>query len=86
MDREGPPQGVYRPRWSKASPLWKCLAKHFVGFVEGYADRHKPGHGFLRPVIVDVVDKFPDCGDLSKGFARVYCDDCRDEYQQVRNG
>ena len=28
---------------------------------------------FLKPVFEDVVNKYLDCGDLTKGFARIYC-------------
>jgi hypothetical protein len=32
---------------------------------------------FLKPVVEDVVNKYLDCGDLSKGFARIYCENCK---------
>ena len=31
-------------------------------------------------VIPEVVDKFMQCGDFAKGFARVRCDECSHEY------
>ena len=31
--------------------------------------------GFLRPIIPEVVEKFLECGDLARGFARIRC--CR---------
>ena len=37
-------------------------------------------HGVLRGVIPEVVDKFMQCGDFAKGFARVRCDECSHEY------
>ncbi|MGH9382159.1 MAG: transposase zinc-binding domain-containing protein [Thermoanaerobaculia bacterium] len=37
----------------------------------------------LRPLarfVDEVVYAFLDCGDLDRGFARVFCDACRSEY------
>jgi hypothetical protein len=71
---------VYRPRRPKASPLWQCLSGHFDAFLELYEEQYQPRYGFLRPIIPEVVNKFLDCGDLERGFARVRCDDCKHEY------
>ncbi|MDP6526781.1 MAG: transposase zinc-binding domain-containing protein, partial [Kiritimatiellia bacterium] len=35
------------------------------------------GRIFLKPVVADVVNNYLDCGDLTKGFARIYCEDCK---------
>ena len=35
---------------------------------------------FLKPAVEDVVNKYLDCGDLSKGFARLHCDKCNKDY------
>ena len=32
---------------------------------------------FLKPVVEDVVNKYLDCGDRTKGFARIYCENCK---------
>ena len=71
---------VYRSRRPKASPLWQCLSGHFDAFLELYEEQYQPRYGFLRPIIREVVNKFLDCGDLERGFARVRCDDCQHEY------
>ena len=36
-------------------------------------------YGFWRPIIARAVERFLDCGDLKKGFARVRCSKCRHE-------
>jgi len=64
---------VYRARKPKESPLWQCLSVYFDAFLAGYEERYQPRYGFLRPVIPEVVNKFLDCGDLERGFARVRC-------------
>ncbi|HPG01359.1 MAG TPA: transposase zinc-binding domain-containing protein, partial [Kiritimatiellia bacterium] len=71
---------VYRPRRPKASPLWQCLQENFDRFLDAYEERYQSRFGFLRPIIPEVVNKFLDCGDLERGFARVRCDDCKHEY------
>jgi Transposase zinc-binding domain len=35
---------------------------------------------FLKPAVEDVVNKYLDCGDLSKGFARLHCAKCNKDY------
>jgi len=71
---------AYRPRKPKASPLWQCLSRHFDAFLKNYEQHFQPRYGFLRPIIPEVVNKFLDCGDLERGFARVRCDHCKHEY------
>ena len=39
-------------------------------FLEAYKERFQPRYGFLRPIIREVVEKFLECGDLARGFAR----------------
>jgi Zn finger protein HypA/HybF involved in hydrogenase expression len=71
---------AYRAREPQASPLWQCLSAHFDTFLATYEERYQSGYGFLRPVIREVVNKFLDCGNLERGFARVRCDHCKHEY------
>jgi len=74
------PSGVYRPRKPKASPLWQCLKEHFYWFLVDYPEKYEAKHGFLKPLIEEVVNKFLNCGDLKRGFARVKCPDCDKQY------
>ncbi len=71
---------VYRLRRPRESPLWQCLSRHFDTFLDAYEERYQPRYGFLRPIIPQVVNKYLDCGDLERGFARVRCDHCKHEY------
>ena len=70
---------VYQARRVRGRSLWRCLWNKFEGFLVNYTQKHEKSHGFLRPIINEVVDKFLECGDLSKGFARIRCDDCAHE-------
>lgn len=67
---------VYRPRNPRESPLWQCLSAHFYDFVQEYEEKYEATYGYFRPVIEDVINKFIDCGDLRKGFARAQCGEC----------
>ena len=49
-------------------------------FEGAYEERYQERHGFWRPIIGTVVEKFLECGDLQQGFARVRCPDCRHEF------
>jgi len=71
---------VYRPRKPRASPLWQCLTRHFDTFQTVYEERYQSRHGYLRPIIPEVVYKFMDCGDLERGFARIRCDHCKKDH------
>ncbi len=71
---------VYRLRRPRESPLWQCLSRHFDTFRDVYEERYQPRYGFLRQIIPQVVNKYLDCGDLERGFARVRCDHCKHEY------
>jgi len=71
---------VYRPRRPQESPLWKCLCRHFYDFVQAYPEVYESKYGFLKPAVEDVVNKYLDCGDLSKGFARLHCRKCNKDY------
>jgi transposase-like protein len=73
-------KGTYRPRRPRTSPLWRCLGAHFDEFLALYPERYEARLGFLRPVIKHVVEKFLACGDLTQGFARIRCPQCRQEY------
>jgi hypothetical protein len=46
--------------------VWEEHFEHLYGFWRGFLD--------------NVIYAFTDCGDLSRGFARVYCDACRSEF------
>ena len=60
--------------------MWKCFHAHFDHFTAAYPRDYQSRYGVLRGVIPEVVDKFMECGDFAKGFARVRCDECSHEY------
>ncbi len=45
-----------------------------------WEERFEPSCGRWRGFVDAVVYAFLDCGDLERGFARVFCDTCKSEY------
>ena len=64
--------GFYRPRNPRASPLYQCVDRH--------ADELEASGAIRRSVERQVLERFLDCGDLHKGFARIYCDECAHDF------
>ena len=56
------------------------ITRHFDRFQTVYEERYQSHHGFLRPIIPEVVNKFIDCGHLERGFARIRCDHCKKDH------
>ena len=71
------PQGVYRQRDPRASPLYRLVVDHFEDLKSSYSDRFEETYGPWQPHWDSTVEKFRRCGDLHYGFARVYCRTCR---------
>ena len=71
-DAQPPTGGIYRPRNPWVSPLYQCVRRH---------SNELDAAGLVhRPVEAEVLERFLDCGDLHKVFARVYCDQCGHDY------
>ncbi|MDI6794950.1 MAG: hypothetical protein QME81_19130, partial [bacterium] len=67
-------KGVYRQRQPKASKFYRIIENNFEEFIQVYPDRFESRYGYYRPVITEVIYKYLDSGDLSRGFARVRCE------------
>ncbi|MEO6445032.1 MAG: hypothetical protein ABIP66_07750 [Gemmatimonadaceae bacterium] len=81
MDDSAPAaRGVYRPRRSQASPLFRLVQDHLHRLQTVYDERFAREYGPWRPVVGQVADKFLACGILEHGFARIRCDACAHEY------
>ncbi len=63
---------VYRPRKPRNGPLYQCVIRHTEELREA---------GKIRRIVEEqVLERFQDCGDLHKGFARIHCDKCGYDY------
>lgn len=61
----------YRRRDPEKSVLWRVVQQHLLTFL----DRAREAGG-LPAYVGRAFRKFFDCGILSKGFARVRCEQC----------
>ncbi|MDI6791831.1 MAG: transposase [bacterium] len=73
-------KGVYRQRHPEASKFYQIIEKNFEEFIRIYPERFESRYGYYRPVVTEVIYKYLDCGDLSRGFARIRCGDCGHEF------
>jgi len=70
---------AYHPRNPQNSPLYLSIVNHVAEFESAYEERYQTTCGSLRPVVREVVQKYLNCGDLRRGFARIKCKDCQHE-------
>jgi hypothetical protein len=72
---------VYKPR--SRNVIQTILKNHFSDFEKHYDDHYADKYGKYRIIrIKEAVVKFIECGDYSKGVARIQCTnpDCKFEY------
>lgn len=77
---EGHPSAVYHPRNPRDTALYAVIEDHLEEFIRVYDEKYQKEFGFWRPVIQEVMEKYPECGDLHHRFTRVGCGDCRHEF------
>jgi len=51
------------------------LFYHFERFVTKDESRFEREHGFFRPIVKEVVERYLDCGNPRCGFVRIRCPD-----------
>jgi hypothetical protein len=71
---------VYRPRHPEKTAFYSVLFHYFDRFAGEYEERFEKEYGRWRNVISQTVGKYLDCGNLKRGFARIRCPQCREEY------
>jgi len=71
---------TYIPRNPQASSYYQLVNRHFEDLEGIWEDRYEKRYGYWRGHITKVIWDYLDCGDLSKGFARVRCMDCGHEH------
>jgi hypothetical protein len=80
VDASSCKEKVYRPRHPEKTAFYSVLFHYFDRFVAEYEERFEKEYGRWRSVISETVGKYLDCGNLKRGFARVRCPGCREEY------
>jgi len=69
----------YRPRQPTNNVLYEVVQEHLEEFLERARERSESGYGLPR-FVEDEFRKYMDCGIFSRGFARVRCDTCQNEF------
>jgi hypothetical protein len=72
--------GVYRPRHPERTVLYRLMFHHFERFLAEYEERFEKEYGYFRPIVKEVVERYLDCGNPKRGFARIRCPRCRTEH------
>lgn len=81
LSLDATPPGTYRQRG--ASSLQRLFRAHFPELAARYEAEYAIRLGKFRlPRITKAVERFLDCGDYTKGIARIRCTnpECRAEY------
>ena len=75
-----PSPSLYRPRQPQNTPLYFLLESLYDDVKAVWEDKFERVYGFWRGFVDKVVFRYLDCGVLERGFARVFCPDCNEEY------
>ncbi len=71
---------IYQQRNSQSTPLYFLVEFLYDKVKAVWEQRFERSYGFWRGFLDDIVMRYLDCGVLESGFARVFCDHCKDEY------
>jgi len=71
--------GVYRPRHPERTVLYRVLFHYFERFMAEHEERFEREYGHSRPIVKEVVGRYPVCGNARYGFARIGCPDSAEE-------
>ncbi len=75
---------VYIPR--EQNVIQRILKDHFLDFEECYDELYAKEYGKYRIIrIKEAVEKFLECGDYSKGIARIKCTNPECKYEYYRS-
>jgi hypothetical protein len=71
---------IYRPRDPRKTPLYGLLDSLFERVKGVWEERFERTYGFWRGLVDAAVARYLDCGIWERGFARVRCRDCPEEF------
>ena len=73
----------YKPR--EKNVIREILQDHFDAFEENYETKYSEKYGTYRIIrIKETVERFIECGDYSKGIARIKCTNSHCKYEYFR--
>ncbi len=68
------------PRQACETPLYRLFERYYEDVKALWEERFERTYGFWRGFVDKVVFRYLDCGILERGFARVSCPDCHEEF------
>jgi hypothetical protein len=74
------PSRVYRPQDPRKTPLYGLLDSLYERVKGVWEERFERSHGFWRGLVDEAVARYLDCGIWDRGFARVLCRRCPEEF------
>jgi hypothetical protein len=72
--------GVYRPRNPSATALYGLLESLYERVKGVWEEVFEARYGFWRSFVEQAVFRYLDCGIFERGFARIRCRRCAEEY------
>jgi hypothetical protein len=72
--------GVYRPRNPSATALYGLLESLYERVKGVWDEVFEARYGFWRSFVEQAVFRYLDCGIFERGFARIRCRRCAEEY------
>lgn len=73
-------QSSYHPRSPRNTAYHRLVEDNFEELELVWDSKYQKMYGYWRPHVIDVIQKYLDCGDPHLGFARVKCSNCSTEY------
>ena len=73
-------QSSYQPRSPRNTAFHRLVEDNFEELELIWDSKYQKMYGYWRPHVLDVMQKYLDCGDPQLGFARVKYSDCNTEY------
>ena len=67
----------YRRRKPEKTALYRIVSQYREELPIIWEDRFQPTYGVLRKEVIEALNEYLNCGLLSHGAARAYCDTCK---------
>ena len=76
---------IYKPRRPSQSPLYALLESLYERVKLVWEERFEKRYGFWKGLWDSAVARYLDCGIIERGFARVVCGKCAEEFLVALN-
>ena len=70
----------YQKREPRKSGYFKCVEENYESMINVWESKYERECGSFRKRVEKILYGYLECGDLHCGFARVKCNECKEEY------